>query len=487
MTENGANEVVLVEAGPDYPEIGTWPADLRDGTRNALTSHDWGFSHQPTVAGMRMRFPRGRVVGGSSSVNTCIAIRGQAYDYDEWADAGLPEWSFEKCMPAFRRLEDDRDFGDAPYHGRGGPIPIRRHRANELATFQSAFLEACADMGYDRCPDSNAPDGTGAGPHAMNKIDGVRQSAARGYLTAAVRARPNLTILCNTEALRVVFERGRVAALEVVRDGRTERMECGRVVLSGGALGTPVILLRSGIGKAADLTRLGIERIADVPGVAHRLLDHPGYAVFFLPKPGVVKAEDPLIQTVLRYQPERGRRNEMQIQPGSFLPLFADIPIVSLMSSLGKPSGHGSIAFPSVALGAKPILDARFLEHPDDLAKACEAVELMSLLASAPSMRSIVRAVLPGERAMRDRRTIATWIKRQTDSGYHPCGTVKMGRDDDAFAACDQYGRVRGVRGLLVADASLMPTVPSANTNLASLMIGERFGEWLRDGVIAEA
>lgn len=484
MSESSAHDVVLVEAGPDYPDLARLPPDLLDGTRNALTSHDWGYSHAPVEGQMRMHFPRGRVVGGSSAVNTCIAIRGQAYDYDEWAARGLPEWSFEKCLPAFKRFEDDRDFGDAPYHGSAGPIAIRRHPRAELATWQAAFLDACADLGFDSCPDSNAPDGTGAGPHAMNKIDGVRQSAARGYLTREVRARPNLDIRSGTDALSVAFDGEHVVGLDVSKDGRIERIAGTRVVLSGGAVGTPLVLLRSGIGPAALLARHGVARVADLPGVGHQLLDHPGCAIFLLPKPGVVKPLDPLIQTVLRYHPERGRRNEMQIQPGSFVPLHRDVPVVTLMTSLGKPSGSGTIEFPSLAVDAKPILRQRFLEHPDDLAKACEAIDLMSLLLDTPAMRSLARPLLPGRRGLHDRKTIATWIRRQTGSGFHPCGTAPMGADDDRYAVCDQYGRVRGTRGLFVADASLMPTVPSANTNLASLMIGERFGEWLRDGIV---
>ncbi len=481
-TERSHREVVLVEAGPDYPDLARLPADLVDGTRNAMTSHDYGYRHQPTRTGLSMPFPRGRVVGGSSAVNTCIALRGQDYDYDEWADMGLPEWSFERCLPAFVRLEDDRDFGDLPYHGRGGPIPVRRHPRDELATFQAAFLEACRELGFDDCPDTNDPAGTGAGPHAMNKLEGVRQSAARGYLTPAVRARPNLRIVADAPAVRVLFAGRKVRGLEVRRGSEVEVFEASRVVLSAGAIDTPKILLRSGIGPRAELDRHGVQLVAEVPGVAHKLLDHPGLAIFLLPKPGVVQPRDPLIQTVARYHPARGRRNEMQIQPGSFVPLFVDLPIVSLMSSLGKPSGHGTLRFPSLALDSKPRIDAHFLEHPDDLHKACEAVEMIGLLASAKPLRDLARPLLPGAQALHGHERIARFIHRQTGSGYHPCGTAPMGPETDPLAVCDQYGRVRGVEGLIVADASLMPTVPTANTHFPTLMIGERFGEWLRDG-----
>lgn len=485
-SERADRDVLLLEAGPDYAAEGDLPADVRDGTRNSMNAHDWGYAHLPTREGGVMPYPRGRVVGGSTAVNTCIAIRGQDYDYDEWAERGLPEWSFEKCLPAFKRLETDLDFGDAPYHGDRGPIPIRRHPRSELATFQAAFLDACGELGFMPCADSNAPGTSGYGPHAMNKIRGERMGAARCYLTEAVRARPNLRIESRTDVLRVLFRSGRATGVEIARDGARSVVEAGLVVLAAGAIGTPMILLRSGVGPADVLARHGVAPVRVHPGVGAKLLDHPGFAVFFAPKPGVIRPSDPLIQTVCRYRAEGSPlESEMQIQPGSFTPLLGTLPFVSLMCSVGKPEGTSVIRFPSLALGAKPVIEGRFLEHPRDLAKATEAAEWMWLLASTRPLRDMVQHLIPGERAFRSREAIASWIRTQTGSGYHPCGTVPMGDERDPLAPCDQHGRVRGLEGLVVADASLMPTVPSANTNLPTMMIGERFGEWLREGVLS--
>jgi len=485
-SENADRDVVLIEAGPDYKTDAEIPSDIRNGTRNSMTAHDWGYEHKPTREGGVMPYPRGRVVGGSTAVNTCIAIRGQDYDYDEWGARGLPGWSFEECLPAFKRLETDLDFGDAPYHGKSGPIPVRRHPKSELAIFQAAFLEACAELSFTPCEDSNAPGSTGFGPHAMNKIDGERMGAARCYLTSKVRSRKNLLVESNAHVVRVLFTGKRATGVEIMRDGKLETIEAALVVLAGGAIGTPMILLRSGIGPADILARHGVPAVRVHPGVGAKLLDHPGCAVFFAPKPGIVKPSDPLIQTVCRYRAENSPlENEMQIQPGSFTPLLGTVPFVSLMCSVGKPDGTSRIAFPSLALDAKPRIDTHFLEDPRDLAKAVEAVELMWLLASTSALRDVVHHLIPGERAFRNRATIASWIRKQTGSGYHPCGTVPMGPQSDPFAPCDERGRVRGVEGLVVADASLMPTVPSANTNLPTMMIGERFGEWIRDGAIA--
>lgn len=484
MTEDERHDVLLLEAGPDYPPGTALPGDLRDGSRNSLRSHDWGFRYAPTERRFVMDYPRGRVVGGSSAVNTCIALRGQPYDYDEWAALGLSEWSFERCLPAFLRLENDLDIRNR-WHSQDGPIPIRRHTPGELEPFQAAFLEACDALGFARCDDHNDPTTTGYGPHAMNKVGGERMSAARCYLGADVRARPGLRITPNARVSRVRFERGRAVGVEAFVDGRALHVDCERVVLCSGAIGTPAILLRSGIGPSAELARLGVRVLVDSPGVARRLLDHPGAAMVLLPREGLVRRGAPLIQTTMRYRSEGSRlANDMQLQPGStFQTPEGQLPLVTLMTAVGKPKGTSRIRFPSVALDARPLIEGRFLKDPDDLDKAVEAMELATLVATSPPMRDLVRPLSPGPRGLGSRRAIRAWIRTQCGSGYHPCGTAPMGPDGDPYAVVDQYGRVRGTRGLYVADASIMPTIPSANTNLPTIMIGERFGAWLREGL----
>ena len=482
VTERSDREVLLLEAGPDYE--GELPRDLRDGTRNSMRAHDWGLRHRPTKNQILFDFPRGRVVGGSSAVNTCIAIRGNRRDYDEWAALGLPAWSFDQCLPAFKRLEHDLDF-DNEWHGKTGPVPVRRHPPRELARWQAAFLEGCAELGFEACADSNDPTTTGYGPHAMNKIDGERMSAARCYLDAKTRARPNLRLQARTLVRRVLFANRRVVGVEVERDGVIETIESSRVVLSAGAIATPGILLRSGVGPRGAVERIGVASIADVKQIGARLLDHPGAAIFMVPKPGVCDVRDPLIQTVLRYRSEHGTPNDMQLQPGSHLPLPGagfSVPLVSLMCNVGKPHGVGRLLFSSADPRASPRIDSELLHDDGDREKATEAMELAWLIATSKAMKDLAVFFWPGERTLRSRRRTDAWIWRSCDSGYHPSGTVPMGVGE--AGACDQHGRVRGVEGLIVADASIMPTIPMANTNVPTLMIGERFGEWLRDGSI---
>ncbi len=496
VSEDARREVVLVEAGPDYPDARrTAPEDVRDGRKNSIVRHDWGYRFQPNAAQEVAPLPRGKVTGRSSAVNTCMALRGQPYDYDEWAERAGAHWSWQACLPYFKRLERDLDFdgeppGDArrsprrgvpnPWHGTDGPLPIRRHAARELVPLQAAFLEACARLGHPSSADHNDPTTTGAGPHAMNKIGGMRISTAMAYLDPA-RARPNLHIVANAAVARVVFRGERAVGVEVVRGGRLETIHGAGVVLCAGAIATPGILLRSGIGPQARLARLGVPRRVDAP-VGERLLDHPGAALVLVPNDGVASGQHPIVQTTMRYAARGGPPNEMQIQPLSFV----DLPMVPLLSALavvvGKPSGVGRLDYESAAPDAKPRISPALGEHPDDAAKLCEALELALAIAESPPIAAVARTVWPTREMLRRERH--AWLLAGTGSGYHPCGTVPMGGHDDRTAVVDGFGRVRGADRLWVADASIFPTIPSSNLNLAAIMVGERFGEWLaRDAI----
>ncbi len=497
LSEDPRHDVVLVEAGPDHPVDGpedtrNLPPDLRDGRRNSMRRHDWGYAYRATghafYSALPMAFPRGRVMGGSSSVNTCIALRGQPFDYDEWASLGLPEWSFEQCLPAFRRLEHDLDFDNA-WHGQEGPVPIRRHTPDEFVPWQAIFLEACREAGYPTCADTNDPGTTGAGPHAMNKIRGERMGVLRTYLTRDVRARPNLSILPETTVRRVILRHGRAQALEVEFHGRVLQIRGDRFVLSGGAIASPGILLRSGIGPEDEVRRMGVDPVVDVPGVGRRLLDHPGVAIFFWPlRDGFSRPDvDPLIQNVCRYTSAGSTcPNDMQLQPGSFVPLFprVSLPSVTLAACLGKPVGHGTLRFPSAHVHDAPIIRSG-LDHPGDRPRLEEALARIGELARTRAIERVARPVYPSRRPFDDHGRFRGAIRQITGSGYHPCGTVPMGHDGDPFAAVSGRGEVRGTKGLVVADASLFPTIPSSNTNLPTLMLGERFGAWLRDDATA--
>lgn len=484
MTERSDRQVLLLEAGPDYPDNDRAPKELLDGGRNAKLTHDWSLRHRPVPSQILFEFPRGRVVGGSSAVNTCIALRGQREDFDEWAALGLREWAFDQCFAAFKRLETDMDVRDE-WHGSDGPIAIRRHSEGEFGPWQRSLLEGCGELGFQRTHDFNGASSGGYGAIPLNKVDGVRQSVARGYLTAEVRARPNLEIQSSTMVRRVLFEGRRAVGVEVERAGVIEPIYSKRVVICAGSVLTPALLVRSGVGPKARVERLGVSSVADNPWVGRRLLDHPGTAIFIVPK-SVENGRFPLMQGMLRTSTRGGLlRDDLQVQAGSFvwMPRW-EVPFVTLMATLQKPRGtHGRIEITSADPHARPSLHGNFLEDPWDRASLVDALELLHLLSQTRAMREHVQLYLhPRPKVFARRERVDRYLEIACASGYHPCGTVPMSADDRPDdGALDGRGRVRGCEGLIVADASVFPTIPSVNIHLPVIMVGERFGEWLRD------
>ena len=477
-SEDPRRSVMLIEAGPDYPDTSRTPFDLVNSHNNSYTAHDWGFSYQPTALGASRPFPRGRVTGGSSAVNTTIALRGMPEDYDGWAAAGNPEWAWEKVLPAFKRLERDLDFGDKPYHGDSGPITIRRYEWDELTRVHQAWLEASDELGYPRCEDANDPEGWGSGPHPMNKIGRLRISTAIGYLSAA-RARPNLRIQADTTTRRVIFEGNRAVGAEVESDGQVEVIRARTIVLSAGALQSPAILMRSGIGPREELARHGIDVRSDLQSIGTRLSDHPALAVAATIKtPELLDADQPIVQTILRYTaPESDQRNDLQIEAFSFSPRGGPLNAFAVAAVLEQAYGTGTLRLASADPHAAPIVEQKFLEDERDLRRLTSCFrEALRFMEAGPLAELVEDVVFPSpERELTD-ESVGILLKKLAASGFHPCATVPMGPG----GAVDQFGRLHGAEGLVVADASIMPTVPRANTNLSSIMIGEMVGEWAR-------
>ncbi len=481
-SENPNLSVCLVEAGPDYPDLARTPFDLINSHNNSYNDHDWKFRYEPTE-GRSVIFPRGRVVGGSSAVNTTIALRGVPEDYDEWASAGNPEWTWEKVLPAFRRLERDLDFGDDPWHGDAGPISIRRYPREELTTPQAAFLDASDRLGYPHCADANEPWGFGAGPHPMNKLGRLRISCAVGYLAPA-RIRPNLTIKAHSHVSRLVIDSSRCTGVEILDEsGKTERIEARLVVCSAGALQTPTLLMRSGIGERSQLEHHGIRCVRELVGVGKNLSDHPALSVACRGKEGLkVDHDAPIIQTILRYTaPGSDKRNDLQIEQISFAGKPGGPPMFAIAAVLEYQYGRGELLLSSADPLAAPIVRNRFCEDERDLTRLVGCMQDTLRFAATSPLKGMTESIaFPDPARGTDTATLASLCRKLSASGYHPSGTAKMGPKEDAMAVVDQYGRCHGVDGLVVADASIMPSVPRANTNLTCIMIGEKVGEWLR-------
>ena len=481
-SENPNLDVLLVEAGPDYPKLSETPEDLRNGNRNSMRRHDWGHEYKPTSQAVPVAFPRGRVTGGSSSVNTAIALRGMPEDYDGWAAGGLPEWSWEKVLPAFNRLERDLDFGAEPYHGDAGPIPLRRYPTSELTVPQAAFLETARALGYPDCPDANNPASWGSGPHPMNKLGRTRISTAIGYLAPA-RVRENLTIRADTHAVRFLSEGGRVTALEVECGGAREIVRGRLFVCCGGALETPPLLVRSGLGPRAQIEALGIDLLADVPGVGANLCDHPAISVLCQVRdPAIADPELPIIQTILRYTaPGSEHRNDLQIEQLTFAISSPERSTFGIAAVLEQCESRGELRVTSADPHALPQVEPNLCSDERDVKRLVACFhDALAFAHTKPTQELIERVIFPDPGRPFGDEEAAALCRRLAGSGYHPCGTARMGPDGDPGAVVDQYGCVRAAPGLVVADASITPSVPRANTNLTCIMIGERIGEWLR-------
>ncbi len=491
-SEDPNRTVLLLDAGPDYSAIAETPYDLLNSHNNSYQAHDWGLTHQPT-RGRDVSFPRGRVTGGSSAVNTTIALRGVPEDYDEWASHGNPEWAWNKVLPAFNRLERDLDFGDRSYHGDAGPISIRRYPDSELVQQHSAFLDAARALGYPDCPDANEPWGWGSGAHPMNKLGRLRVSCAVGYLSAA-RIRPNLHIRPNSTALRLTFEHSRCTGVEVRNtDGSTEALQAKLVVLAAGAIMSPAILMRSGIGPRAHLEALGIPVIRDVPGVGQNLSDHPALAVNCIARDArLIDFDLPIIQTILRYTCEGSTlRNDLQIEMLTFTGRRKGEASFGIAAVLEYQHGRGELRLASPDPDVAPIIDNRFCEDERDVSRLVQCYKDTLAFTHVEPVASMIERVnfpRPANTSTRANAStyglndddIATLCRKFAGSGYHPCGTAKMGPPADPMAVVNQYGQCHAMEQLVVADASIMPGVPRANTNLTCIMIGEKIGEWLR-------
>jgi len=490
LSEEAARRVLLLEAGPDYATVDSTPDDLRDSWRMSLRGHDWGLTAE-ALPGRVIPYPRGRVIGGSSAVNAAIALRGVPADYDQWAASGNGEWTWARVLPFFRRLEDDPD-GEAGLHGRGGPIAIRRWQPDELIPIQRAFFQVCRRLGFPEVADHNHPEATGVGPFPQNRRGRLRLSTAIAYLLPA-RDRPNLTIWPHCLVNRVLFTGDRAVGVEFgVADERGE-VRGRRVTLAPGAIGSPAILLRSGIGAGSALAELGIEPVADLPGVGAGLIDHPVARLLLVPKPGSCNPQTPLAQIVLRYTAAgSGEFNDMQQVvfshvdvaglggPEAVAAVGAPL-VIGLPVALERPHARGRLILASPDPRAQPLIQLNFADNPEDLRRLGAGVRLAWQIAHEPEITRHTDhvAMLPEETISSDDALVA-YVRATVATQFHPCGTARMGPPGDAMAVVDQYCRLRAIRNLRVVDASVMPAIPRANINLTCIMIGERVSDWMR-------
>ena len=476
LSEDPGCSVLLVESGPDYPDVADLPADVADASEPTL-GHDWGYVAETDSLGRAVPLPRARLTGGCSATNGCFAMRGAPAGYDHWHEQGNPGWSFADVLPFFRRLESDQDFADE-WHGTDGPIPIRRHPGDELNPIQQAFLEAAVGAGHPYVADHNRPGALGAGPMPRNVRDGLRMSTAVTYLAAA-RHRPNLTVVSSTTIGWVEIVRETAVG---VRTTAGELIEADRVVLAAGSYGSPAILARSGVGPAAYLSRLGVDVVADLPAVGEHLVDHPIVAVDLPTRP----APGPRFQAIVTISPEPAGTPDLHLFAAGPFPVERAVSesgaVFGLVTGLMAPRSRGSVRIRSADPADPPLIDVAHLRDPADLARMVEAtVEARRIARCEPLAALVTGAELaPGHAvADDDHAAIASSIRARVASYHHPVGTCRMGTRPDHDAVVDAQGRVYGVDRLRVADASVMPSIPAAGTNLPTIMVAERIAAWL--------
>jgi choline dehydrogenase len=487
LTEDPARRVLLVEAGPDRGHVADVDR-LADQMAFSTTLTGWGVD-ATFAPGLTMNYPQGRTMGGGSAVNGGFAVRGLRDDFDRWAKVGGDEWAWSHMLRVLCRLESDQDFG-GEHHGADGPVPVVRWRVDELLPVQQAFLAAVTDHGIPFVDDLNAPDVSGIGPMPMNRRDGVRMSTALTYLPL-VRARANLTIRAGTEVTRIVLEGGRAVGVECRRDGRLEQVRASRVVLSAGALQSPTLLMRSGIGPARHLAAVGLDCAVDLPGVGENLMDHQGVGVFMVPRDDLPPLDDRGCQLAARFTSSTpSGPDDMWLSLWSAWELdgFPElhqamgVPSVSVVVvGVHDPLSRGAVRLRADDPGAPPLVDFRMLSEPNDLARLVEGLRFALELASSSAMSGRFRG--PGlldASSADDQGALEAYVRGTVGGWYHASGTCRMGDDPDDGAVVDGHLRVHGVDALHVVDASIMPTVVRAPTNLSAIAIGERAAELLR-------
>jgi len=465
LAERGDRSVLLLEAGPD---LGTSPPRaLRDGwglPSGPTWPYDWGFESEPDANGATGVLRRGRLLGGTSWL-TRFAVRGHPADFDAWAAGGNPGWSFEDVLPTFRTIEADVEFGDRPWHGERGPIPITRYPDDEPAEIHAAALRAFGALGFPDVEDHNEPGVIGVGRMPMSSRNGQRITSLDAYLPAN-GILPNLTIRPDTIVASVVVEGGRATAVRLA-DG-TE-IGAGSIVVAAGLYGSPPILLRSGIGPAQDLVALGIEPRVDLPGVGANLADHPAVDLDSGWR-GTVEA-GPILHTIATFRSSltdsMGAPDLMfwVTDPNGEEPGFSFDPI------LLKPRSRGSVRLRSADPADPPRITLPALQDETDVERLVEGYQLGVEIANHPEIRRLATDAAPSP--PNDAASRRRHVMENAYSIPHVVGTCRMGPSAEDGDVVDSLGRVHGVEGLSVIDASIIPDAPSGFPHLITIMLAE--------------
>ncbi|MEV4732350.1 GMC family oxidoreductase N-terminal domain-containing protein [Saccharopolyspora sp. NPDC049426] len=482
LSEDADCRVLLLESGgpdtrPDIAAPPAWPAlwgtDVDYGYRTVPQSGTRGAAHD---------WPRGHALGGSHSINAMVYLRGHRDDFDQWAKLGCTGWDYDSLLPYFCRMETT--FGrDSRLRGTEGPLrPAPSSAPNPLSR---VFVEAAVAAGYPHTDDFNGAHGEGAGWHDLSITAGLRQSTAAAYLHPVLDQRPNLTVSTFARAHRLLFDGDRCAGVEYRQDGKTRTVHADReVVLSAGAVDSPRLLLLSGVGPAAELEQVGVKVVHDLPGVGRNLHDHPLCSVIYEATQPIPPGETNHAETSLLWRSHpalSGPDMQLMFIHTPFGPPSLPAPPNSFTFGLATiPDARGTVRITGPDPAAQPVIDPNYLGSDNDVKRLVDAVEVAREIAAAPPFAAWRgKEVHPGTDT-RDARGLRDFVSRATGTYFHPVGTCAMGTGPESVVDLDL--RLRGVQGLRVADASVMPRIVCVNTNAATIMIGEKAGDLIRAG-----
>ncbi len=508
LSEDPAISVCLLESGgPDSSVLIHAPAGVVAMVPTKINNYAFETVPQAGPNGRRGYQPRGKTLGGSSSINAMLYVRGNRWDYDHWASLGNPGWGYDEVLPLFRRSENNEQFENA-FHGQGGPLNVTYQ--NHTSPINQLFLAAAQLNGLALNPDYNGAEQDGAFLYQVNQKNGERCSAAKGFLTPNL-SRPNLKVLTHATSAKVLLEGKRACGVAYYQDQQLRQVKARReVIMAAGAFGSPQLLMLSGIGAAAELQKFGVPVVQDLPGVGKNFHDHIDYVQTWRVPSSTdtvglsLRGAGKVTGAMLEWKNKRsGLMTTSFATAGAFLRSSPEVPrpdlqlvfVIAIVDDHARkmhwghgischvevlrPCSRGTVALQSTDPRAAPLIDPQFLADERDIALLLKGAQWQQRLVESKPFDSIRGKMLYPTR-IEDTRGLEQDIRNRADTQYHPVGTCKMGPQSDAMAVVDAQLRVRGVERLRVADASIMPTVTGGNTNAPTIMIAEKCADLIR-------